>query len=249
MVKLIPVPRPAALTDQLVNELTQEFINTGKTVWKGNGIEEALLTMSHNKCCYCECNVTEESKYLEVEHFHHKDKYKNQVLLWSNLLPSCKRCNGTKNDHDVVIDPIINPVIDNPQDHLSFRAYRLYSKSDLGRKTIDIINLNHPERLVKKRFELGDQLIEELSDLFDLSNEYDNGTSTSTRRKNRICTKMEKLLVEAIPSSSYAATMATVLLNEETYQQTKHIFINNNLWTANFQTLEHQVQSCVLDLK
>jgi len=249
MVKLTPVPRPTALTDELVERLTQEFVNEGRNVWRGNGIEEALLAMSYDKCCYCECNITEESKYMEVEHFHHKDKYKDQVLLWSNLLPSCKRCNGTKKDHDVVLEPIINPAVDDPKDHLSFRNYRFYSKSDLGCKTIDVIDLNNHLRLVKKRFELGNELIEALNDLLKLSIEYDNGTSPSTRRRNRICSKMEKLLIETIPSSTYAATMATVLLNEDTYQQTKTIFINNNLWTDNFQALEDQARSCVLDLK
>jgi hypothetical protein len=62
MIKLNLVSPPAALTPALVAQLTQEFINTDKTVWKGNGIEAALLDMSDNKCCYCECRIDEESK-------------------------------------------------------------------------------------------------------------------------------------------------------------------------------------------
>ena len=249
MIKLNPVPQPAALTPALVAQLTQEFINTGKTVWKGNGIEEALLTMSDGKCCYCECRIDEESKYLEVEHFHHKNKYKQQVLLWSNLLPSCKRCNGTKNDHDVLVEPIINPSVDNPQEHLSFRAYRIHPKTDLGDKTIEVINLNHRQRLVKPRFDIGDKLIDKLNNLLTLSIDYDNGRSTSNRRKNIIINTLETLLEEAIPSSEYAATTATILLHEDSYQQTKAIFIKHNLWAPTFQELEDLAKSCALDLK
>lgn len=249
MIKLTPVPQPAALTPALVAQLTQEFINTDKTVWKGNGIEEALLAMSNNKCCYCECRIDEESKYLEVEHFCHKNKYKQQVLLWSNLLPSCKRCNGTKNDHDVLVEPIINPSIDNPQDHLSFRAYRIHPKTTLGDKTIEVINLNHRQRLVRPRFDIGDELIDKLNNLLELSIDYDNEKSQHTRRKNIIVNTLESLLEEAIPSSEYAATTATVLLNNDSYQKTKAIFVKQHLWTPEFQALEDQAKSCALDLK
>jgi hypothetical protein len=169
--------------------------------------------------------------------------------LWSNLLPSCKRCNGTKNDHDVLVEPIINPSVQNPQEHLCFKAYRIRPKTPLGDKTIEIINLNHRIKLVTPRFNVGDKLIDKLEDLLELSIDYDNGKSISTRRKNRICNTMETLLTEAIPSSEYAATTATILLNDDSYQQTKAIFEENNLWTQAFQELEDQAISCALDLK
>lgn len=249
MIKLNHVSPPAALTPALVAQLTQAFINTDKTVWKGNGIEEALLAMSDNKCCYCECCIDEESKYLEVEHFQHKDKYKSLVLAWSNLLPSCKRCNTTKGAHDVIIEPIINPSVQNPQDHLSFRGYRIRPKTPLGDKTIEVINLNHRIRLVTPRFNIGDQLIDKLENLLELSIDYDNGKSQHTRRKNKISNTMETLLTEAIPSSVYAATTATILLNDDSYQQTKAIFKKQHLWTQEFQDLEDLATSCALDLK
>ncbi len=249
MIKLNPVPRPSALTDEVVAQLTQEFITEGKTVWKGNGIEEALLEMSNNKCCYCECHIDEESKYLEVEHFQHKNKYKDLVLLWSNLLPSCKRCNTTKGSHDVLAEPIINPTLDNPKEHLYFRAYRIRPKSPLGDKTIEVINLNNRKRLVKPRFDLGDKLIEELGVLLELSIDYDNGTSISTRRKNIITNKLERLMTEATPSSEYAATAATYMLIDDSYIKIKQIFQKHQLWTEEFQNLEQQAQFCALDLK
>lgn len=250
MIRLVQIPSPAALTPQLIQQLTQEFIaDNKKVVWKGNRIEETLLKMSHNKCCYCECNVSEESKYLEVEHFQHKDKYQSLVLDWFNLLPSCKRCNTTKNDHDVVLEPIIKPTQDSPQAHLCIRDYRLYPKTDLGKKTIEIIKLNDRERLVKPRFDLGDKLKEELEELLELSTDYDNGKSQHTRRKNIITTKLERLMREAIPTSEYAATMASVLLHDDSYKATKTIFQKHNLWTTEFQDLELQAQSCALDLK
>ena len=33
---------------------------------------------------------------MEVEHFHPKSLYPNEVISWENLLPICKRCNSSK---------------------------------------------------------------------------------------------------------------------------------------------------------
>jgi len=89
MIKLDRVPKPVELTKKLQLKLTDEFKLTGKSVWNIGFIKTHLLRFSNNKCCYCEANIVEESKYLEVEHFHHKDTYKDEVLEWENLLPSC----------------------------------------------------------------------------------------------------------------------------------------------------------------
>jgi len=109
MIKLDRTPKPVELTAELQVTLTDEFKSTGKSVWNVDFIKKGLLVFSNDKCCYCEANINEESKYLEVEHFHHKDTYKDEVLEWENLLPSCKKCNGTKNDHDTKLEPIIDP--------------------------------------------------------------------------------------------------------------------------------------------
>lgn len=89
MIKLDRTPKPVELTTKLQKELTTEFKLTGNQ-FEFRLYQKGLLDFSNNKCCYCEANIKEESKYLEVEHFHHKDKYKDEVLEWKNLLPSCK---------------------------------------------------------------------------------------------------------------------------------------------------------------
>ena len=42
MIKLNSVPQPKKLTDTKVEELTNEFIKTGKAVYKENYIKKAL---------------------------------------------------------------------------------------------------------------------------------------------------------------------------------------------------------------
>ncbi|PFQ30074.1 hypothetical protein COK33_28650 [Bacillus cereus] len=75
MIKISKVQCPSELTEQVKVILTREYINTSKSVWRKSFIKESLLLSTHNKCTYCEYLLNKESNYLEVEHFHHKDKY------------------------------------------------------------------------------------------------------------------------------------------------------------------------------
>jgi len=135
MIQLSRITKPKQLTSELQISLTEKFKSEKTSVWNLSFIKESLLKMSNDKCCYCECNINEESKYMEVEHFYCKDLYPNLVLDWDNLLPACKRCNGHKLNHDPKKEPIINPVENNPQNHLLLRNYRLFPKDKLGKIT------------------------------------------------------------------------------------------------------------------
>ena len=124
MIQLQALARPIELTDERVQQLTEKYKTDNTAVWQKDYIKKALLKMSFEKCCFCECRINEESKYLEVEHFHPKSLYPDEVLLWENLLPICKRCNVHKLNHDTKQDPIIHPVKDSPKKHLSIENYR-----------------------------------------------------------------------------------------------------------------------------
>lgn len=165
MISLKAIPKPTELTNKVVQELTARYKKEGSAVWRKKYITDALLEMSANKCCYCECKIMEASTYLEVEHFHPKSLYPDEVVAWKNLLPSCKRCNGKKGDHDTKKEPIIHPVRDNPKSHLTWKNYRLYSKTKLGDDTIGVIYLNDRNHLVTTRFDIGDKLMEALEGL------------------------------------------------------------------------------------
>lgn len=246
MIKLKALDKPTELTDDLVAQLTEEYKNTQNDVWKKPYITEPLLKMSSGKCCFCETKVNEESKYMEVEHFHPKDLtlYPDEVVLWDNLLPICKRCNGKKSNHDTKNEPIIHPVRDNPKAHLKLRNYRFRDLSKLGKCTIDVTDLNHRERLVTKRFEVGNKISEELDDLIESTNHY--LSEPSTRKRNRIVRNLEKIMLQGTKESEYSATAATVILTDTNYTDIKQLFIDNALWDDEFIQLEQQVSYCAL---
>jgi uncharacterized protein (TIGR02646 family) len=244
MIKLQAIAQPVELTDDVITQLTKEYKATEKSVWKQSYITEALLKMSFGKCCFCETSINEESKYMEVEHFHPKSLYPDEVLLWNNLLPICKRCNVKKLNHDTKKEPIIHPVRDNPKEHLKLKDYRFYKKTELGKCTIAVTDLNDRQRLVNVRFKIGNRIGEELDRLIDSTQDYVN--EPSPRRRNKIVATLKNLMLEGTKEYPYSATAATVILTDINYEDIKQLFIVNNLWDYDFLQLEQQVSYCAL---
>lgn len=246
MIKLEVIDKPKELTEDIIQTLTNEFKLTKTDVWNKTYIRESLLKMSHNKCCYCETKLMEESKYLEVEHFYPKSIYPDDVVKWENLLPSCKRCNISKGNLDTKNIPIINPRVDNPKEFLYFKDYRLYSKSKnlKGKNTIENINLNDRQRLVNKRFEIGSKLSEFLEDLYEQAEIYSK--EKNNRLKNKITTKLRNLMLEGTSEYEFSALTANIILSSEFYLDIKNIFIKESLWDNEFQVLENKVVFCAL---
>ena len=238
MIKLTRVNKPTELTVSEQQLLTDEFKRTGASVWRKDYITNSLLACSNKKCAYCECDITEESKYLEVEHFHHKDDYPNEVVEWANLLPSCKKCNGTKGTHDTYKEPIINPCDDNPQDYLILKNYRIKGKDEFGKLTVSVLDLNNQDRHCKKRFEIGNAAYEKLEDFLHMIEEYETGASASTRRKNRIINGVKDLLRIAQSGKTYSATISSIILSSTDYGEIKSKLTILNLWDDELKELE-----------
>ncbi|MGL2999222.1 HNH endonuclease [Flavobacterium sp. RSSB_23] len=248
MIKLDRTPKPVELTAELQAKLTDEFKLTGKSVWNIDFIKNSLLDFSNNKCCYCEANIKEESKYLEVEHFHHKGKYKDEVLEWDNLLPSCKKCNGTKNDHDTILEPIIDPSIVEPKKHLKYWRYRIKGTDEFGKLTVSVLNLNDQDRLVTKRYEIGNAIQEKLEQLNEFTDDFISGIQTSTIRKNKIINGTKALMKEGLPNSIYSATTATIILTDIEFDTLKSKLILLKFWDEELSYLETNLQNTGLEL-
>lgn len=245
MVKLDRLWTPIQLTPRFVQQKTQEFIDSGKNVWNIAWLKTALLELSNNKCAYCECDITEESKYLEVEHFKCKSTFKNEVLVWDNLLPSCKRCNGKKGSHNVVIDPIINPCEDEPSTHLYMYNYRFKGKDQKGRDTIDVIGLNDTERLVKVRFDIGNSLEDTIDNVKEKLENYKQ--KSSTKNKNSLIKSIEDILRLCQKDRQYSATCSTVLHQDNDYKYIKSEMEKLELWSNEMEELHQNSLRLVLE--
>ncbi|MBK6959557.1 MAG: HNH endonuclease [Nitrosomonas sp.] len=245
MIKLNRSEAPAYLSDDKIVELTNEFKINGVCVWNIHHIKEPLLASSYGKCAYCECPLTTQSNYMEVEHFEDKSNNPNKVILWENLLPSCKKCNGAKGIHDVISEPIVNPYIDEPKEHLSLRLYRLRGKTQVGERTIDVIDLNNSCRLVFPRYEIG----EKISDLIEVSCERFHlyKIKKDVRSRNRLIGVVESLLNECQPVADYSACTATNLLTDEKFLELIKNMKAESIWNDELELSLRTAGSVVLD--
>lgn len=244
MIKLERTSTPVKLTPSFVATQTAEFISNGTNVWNIDWLKESLLDLSYGKCAYCECDLKEESKYMEVEHFEDKANYPNKVLEWENLIPSCKRCNGSKSTHDVIAEPIINPFVDIPSTHLKFRLYRFKSKDLKGNNTITIIDLNNTERAVKKRFEIGEELEKTIDKAFERLESFE--TNPTTLRKNKLISIIEDILLECQRERIYSATCSTILHSSDTYLDIRQKMQSHRIWKTELETLHNESSKLVI---
>jgi uncharacterized protein (TIGR02646 family) len=245
MIKLTREEKPDFLSDEKVLELTFNFKATKSSVWNKDEIKIPLLKSSYGKCAYCECPLTSESNYMEVEHFEDKKNNEDKVVIWENLLPSCKKCNGAKGSHNVILEPIINPYVDEPKDHLCMRLYRLRGKTNIGNNTIEVTNLNHSSRLVLSRFEIG----EKIDELIDIAWERYNifVERRDTRSKNRLIKIIEGLLVECQPTADYSASTSTSLLSDSKFIELVSAMRDENIWVEELESLMSIGSTLALD--
>lgn len=233
MIKLERKFTPILLTPSFVQEKTDLYKRTKKNVWNIEWLKESLKELSSGKCAYCECSLLKESNYMEVEHFEDKKHNEDKVLDWDNLLPACKHCNGHKSTHDVIAEPIVNPFVDNPNNHLYFQYFRYKAKDKKGQDTIDVLDLNDGERkLVDVRFEIGDELQKTLEELNCKLRDY-NATPT-VKLKNKLHGAVHELMRQCLPDSEYSALCATVLHTCVEYEQLKQGMISAGIWTPTF---------------
>ncbi|OIJ35374.1 MULTISPECIES: hypothetical protein [Acinetobacter] len=237
MIKLQREPKPAFLTEEKVTELTANFkANPKLTVWKHEEIGKTLLRSSANKCAYCECELQIEDSYMQVEHFKDKDTYPDDVINWDNLLPSCGRCNRKKWTLDVIAEPIVNPYVDVPKDHLSQEAFRLYGKDEKGNITIKKLFLNDDDRLVLPRFlacnEVNRQLSKIVANLADID---DTRDSIST------------LLQSCQADKAYSAFLTSTLHANRDYLMIKNQLQTTGMWDQDLEDLHNNSMLLMLD--
>lgn len=241
MIKLQRGVRPKYLTDKKVEELTKTYKASQKSVWNKIQIKKPLSESSSEKCAYCESDLSAPSTYMEVEHFLPKSKHEDLVVVWDNLLPSCKRCNGTKNDEDILKNPIINPYDRDPRKHFQFDYFYIFGSTQLGVNTENTLNLND-ETLFLKRCQVGGTARTNLVQIF---REYNELTELSINNRK----PFRAVLLAAQPDRAYSAFVATAIHTSKEYPLLKKRLIDEGLWTQELSDLDKVSSKLVLPVK
>ncbi|MFB6330614.1 HNH endonuclease [Acinetobacter variabilis] len=241
MIKLRRGERPKYLADDKVDNLTQRYIDSGKSVWNNKQIKQPLMESSSNKCAYCESDLSKPGAYMEVEHFLPKSKHPSLVVKWENLLPSCKRCNGLKSDYDVSLNPIINPYDKDPTKELTFDTFCIFGSTELGNTTVNLLDLNGEDLLGKRSF-VGTVFRKEL---IKLSHQCSLIKKLTLEDRNMV----RSILLAAQSNRPYSATVATLMHISSEYKTLRQKLIDSSLWGEDMEDLHQKSLLHVLPLR
>lgn len=145
--------------DELVAVLArgEKPSKTMKERYRHKEIKEALIGETHGKCAYCESKVTHIS-HGDIEHIVPKSKVPAKAYEWENLTLACDICNGNKGDHysadpAASQDNLVDPYIDNPEDHFLFLREVVSPRPDSlrGFATEALLKLTRGDLLEKRR--------------------------------------------------------------------------------------------------
>jgi 5-methylcytosine-specific restriction endonuclease McrA len=107
-------------------------------------------------CEYCRLPQTVYPLPFEIDHIIAR-QHRGKTQL-SNLALACPRCNGGKGPNIAGIDivtneivPLYNPRRDRWAEHFRWRGPRLVGLSPIGRVTVHVLGINHPDRLRLRR--------------------------------------------------------------------------------------------------
>ena len=195
--------------------------------YRQKDIKDALIKSSNNKCAFCEC-IPAEGGNVEIEHFKPKSMYPNSTFEWLNFLPSCRKCNGSKSDHDTISKPIVNPYDLDPETIFYFEDIEIKAfdgiNNDIGNETIEVCGLN-TVRLWKPRADIlvnlrifSKSIKRSLQDIED--------ANTERKKNNKI--KNLKEAIETIevlinPKEKYSSFCKYFLANSDIYKEAKKL--------------------------
>lgn len=120
-------------------------------------IKDALVKETGGKCAYCESKVRHIT-HGDIEHVVPKSKVPEKAYDWENLTLACDVCNENKGDtysSDPALsqDALIDPYVDDPNDHFLFLREVVTPRPDSLRAlaTEQVIKLTRGELLERRR--------------------------------------------------------------------------------------------------
>lgn len=249
VIKLDLPKKPLKLIEK-EKKLIKEFIDSdkNKVVWKYKYIYEPVRLSSHGKCCFSEIKLNTKSTYLEIEHFYPKDIYPTKVVEQGNLLPSSKKCNGTKGKTDTKITQLINPYFDNPKEHLYFEYFRLYPKNNSikGQNTIRYTSLNDKTHFVEPRILQSFLFLDNLSNFFINFIQDGDLKNYEPAKQNEKINQLKGYLNAINRKTEFSACISTLVYDATDYKKIKTFLVANNLWDDLLQSYETEILFCYL---
>jgi len=195
--------------------------------YRNQNIKDPLFESSLQKCAFCEIKPG-ESGNIEVEHYAPKSLHPELAFEWLNFLPACRKCNGSKDDHDTVKEPIVNPYDTDPEEVFHYKDIRIAANDnqhkEVGKLTINVCGLNSV-RLMKPRADVLVSL-HDFSESIESAIEYYEEADTDRKKANRkrkIREALETIERLSDPSEKLSGFCKDYLKRCEPFQAAKKI--------------------------
>lgn len=128
-----------------------------------NRLREHLAHQQKMICCYC-CGSLEGKDGALLAHNEHirpQSSYPNDSMDYGNLLASCNNSNTCGKAKKDLYDPqaFISPLREDCEEHFIFSENgRIKGVTEQGKRTVDILNLNHSTLVSKRKAQFDDCL-------------------------------------------------------------------------------------------
>lgn len=119
-------------------------------------LREQLRGRAQDCCEYCRLPQAHTVLPHEMDHIR-AEKHRGETSL-DNLCWACAQCNGSKRPNVAGYDPVtdkltslFNPRTQDWTEHFEWQGAALIGKTPIGRATIEVLNINAPERVEQRR--------------------------------------------------------------------------------------------------
>jgi hypothetical protein len=126
-------------------------------------LQEAVWRRAEGRCEYCKFPVRYTRVPFQIDHII-SEKHHGETVL-DNLALACFFCNSYKGPNVGGIDPksreltrLFHPRHDNWHEHFSWRGAVLEGLSAVGRTTIDVFRINHPDAVAVREALLAEEV-------------------------------------------------------------------------------------------
>jgi hypothetical protein len=124
-------------------------------------LEERVRRRAGHACEYCRIPQSAYDLSFQIDHvIARQHGGKTQA---ANLALACTRCNLSKGPNIAGIDfksrtvvPLFNPRRDRWEDHFLWRGPQLFGLTPIGRATIRVLAINHPDAIAVRRMLIAD---------------------------------------------------------------------------------------------
>src|SRR5260221_8924791 len=117
---------------------------TEKSRYRHPDIHAELISETHGKCAYCESRLL-HIHHGDVEHIYPKSLAPAKTFEWKNLTLACEICNQNKSDKDPLMEHMIDPYEDDPENYFLFVGGLIFGKGIPGVSTVEILRLHRAE--------------------------------------------------------------------------------------------------------